>query len=249
MCPSQSTTWANTEFPKEYIKNIFNFSPNRNRTKIWFDTLFSLEFYRWLYLYLKNCRKTRQKINSSNLYNLSAHSFQCLHEILEENSIEFSQYTVGTIQLAKDETQLKRLSQVSEFDKINKKIVLTKDEIIEKENLLENVKDELYGGVYNTHGTNGNMYEFCIQLKNLLIEKYNVQFLFNEEIKQFFVSNQTNSKQHIDGFITEKGTIISSIDNLIVANGNFVRQLMKKINIYIPVYPIKVFYKYVYIYI
>lgn len=138
---------------------------------------------------------------------------------------------------------LKQNNNNNEKNEKNEKIVMTPEEIIKQEPLLAAVKDDLSGGVYNTLGRNGNMYEFCCQLKDILIEKYNVQFIFNEEVEDFLVTNvikKDAETRHITGIVTKTGTIISSIDNVIVANGNYVMDWMQKLNIYMPIYPVKV---------
>ena len=84
MCPSQSTPWANAEFPKKYLKGVFSLSSSQNNTKIWASTMFSPKFYRWLYLYLRNCTRKAQIRNTASLQALSNYSFKCLNEILEE---------------------------------------------------------------------------------------------------------------------------------------------------------------------
>jgi hypothetical protein len=111
--------------------------------------------------------------------------------------------------------------------------------------MLTAVKDRLYGGVFCSSDTNGNIYEFCCELKKILIEKYNVQFLFETEVNDFLVTTTTesqndNQRRHITGLLTNKNTIINHIDNVIVTNGNYVMPLMEKLNIYVPVYPVKV---------
>ncbi len=114
--------------------------------------------------------------------------------------------------------------------------------MIEHEPILTVVKDRLYGGVFSSLDTNGNIYEFCCQLKKILIEKYNVQFLFNKEIKDFIVSSNDYSQRHVTGILTNENKIIDHIDNVILTNGNYVMPLMDKLKIYIPVYPVKVYY-------
>jgi hypothetical protein len=84
MCPSQSTPWANADFPKKYLKSVFRFSSSINSTKIWLSSLFSPKFYRWMYEYLKNCTTTAQIKNTVHLKNLSMYSLKCFNDILEE---------------------------------------------------------------------------------------------------------------------------------------------------------------------
>ena len=125
-------------------------------------------------------------------------------------------------------------------------LLSTADEVIKYEPILATVKDRLYGGIFSSLDTNGNIHEFCCELKKVLMEKYHVQFLFNHEIQDFLVSTTTtkeggNQQRHVTGLITNQGQILDRIDNVILTNGNYVMPLMKKLNIYIPVYPVKVF--------
>jgi glycine/D-amino acid oxidase-like deaminating enzyme len=145
--------------------------------------------------------------------------------------------------LAKDETILKQLINNSQHISSSRKILSTLEEMIQQEPTLTAVRDCLYGGVYTALGTNGDMYEFCCQLKDILIQKYKVEFIFNEEVEDFLVSDaneKDKQERHITGIVTKTNKTISDVDNVIVANGNYVMTLMEKLNIYIPIYPVKV---------
>ena len=119
--------------------------------------------------------------------------------------------------------------------------------MIEREPILTPVKDRLYGGVFSSLDTNGNIHQFCCQLKKILVEKYHVQFFFKQEIEDFLVSTTARNEngvqqRHVTGLQTTAGRIVDQIDNVVLTNGNDVMPLMKKLKIYIPVYPVKVFH-------
>merc|ERR1711939_1025101 len=133
-------------------------------------------------------------------------SRQCLDDILKENSISFSRHTIGSLQLAVDSNIFEQLVEESKHIK-NIEVFSSAEEVIQHEPILTSVKNRIYGGIFSSLDTNGNIYEFCCELKRILIEKYNVQFLFNEEIQDFIVSttvqNQTGHQQrHVSGVIT-----------------------------------------------
>lgn len=161
-----------------------------------------------------------------------------------KNSISFSRCSNGTLQLAVDPVILEDIIKESKY--INDiKILSTPDEVIKHEPILTVVKDRLHGGVFSSLDTNGNIFEFCCELKKILIEKYGVQFLFNKEIKDFIVTttidtNNNQQQRHVTGVLTNENNIIDNIDNVILTNGNYVMPLMEKLKIYIPVYPVKV---------
>lgn len=116
----------------------------------------------------------------------------------------------------------------------------TADQVVQHEPILANVKHRLHAGVFSSMDTNGNIHEFCCQLKKFLIEKYHVEFIFNEEIDDFLVETTADKRnRHIKGILTKDKKIFDSIDNLILTNGNYVMPLMEKLSIYIPVYPVK----------
>jgi len=153
---------------------------------------------------------------------------------------------MGSLQLAVDPIIFEQLIEESKHIN-NIQILSTPDDVIKHEPILKVVKDRLYGGVFSSLDTNGNIYEFCCELKKILIEKYNVQFLFNNEIKDFIVTNTIEGhnnyqQRHVTGILTNENKIINNIDNIILTNGNYVMPLMEKLNIYIPVYPVKVFH-------
>lgn len=148
------------------------------------------------------------------------------------------------MQLAVDPVIFEQLVEESKhIDNIQ--VFTSPEEVIKHEPILMSVKDRIYGGVFSSSDTNGNIYEFCCELKRILIEKYNVQFVFNEEIQDFIVSTTVQShtghqQRHISGFITTNNRTFQNADNIILANGNYVMPLAEKLKIYIPVYPVKV---------
>lgn len=117
-----------------------------------------------------------------------------------------------------------------------------RDQVVAKEPILEPVKHRFHAALFSSLDTNGNIHEFSSQLKKYLIEKYNVQFLFNFEVDRFIIETSDQEKQtkRIVGLQTKTNEIIENVDYFIVANGNFVMPLMKKLNIFTPVYPVKV---------
>ena len=149
------------------------------------------------------------------------------------------------MQLATDPTILEQLIKASKNIK-NIEILSTSDEVVKREPLLEAVKDRLSGGAYCSSDTNGNIYEFCCELKKILVEKYGVRFLFNKEVEDFLVTttvkndNAKHQQRHVTGVLTHENKIIDNIDNIILTNGNYIMPLMQKLNIYMPVYPVKV---------
>lgn len=122
----------------------------------------------------------------------------------------------------------------------NIQLLSSADEVVKLEPILTPVKDRLHAGVFSGLDTNGNIHQFCAALKKILIDEYNVKFYFNHEVKDFQVTINDQQQRHIRGIITTNNLLFHQIDNVIVANGNYMMPLMKKLNIYIPVYPVKV---------
>ena len=125
----------------------------------------------------------------------------------------------------------------------NIQLLATADEVVKLEPMMAPVKDRLYAGIFSGLDTNGNIHQFCSALKKILIDKYNVKFYFNHEVKDFQVTVNDRQQRHIHGIITMNDLLFHQIDNVIVANGNYMMPLMKKLNIYIPVYPVKVIFR------
>jgi hypothetical protein len=73
------------------------------------------------------------------------------------------------------------------------------------------------------------------------MNKYNVTFHFDHDIQDFIVKHADHHPgRHVTGIVTHKNHVIEHIDNVIVTNGNYVMPLMQKLNIYVPIYPVKV---------
>ena len=146
---------------------------------------------------------------------------------------------MGSLQLAVDPQIYALLIEESEHIP-NIELLSNSDQVIKREPILSAVKDRLYAGIFSSLDTNGNIHQFCCELKKILIEKYNVQFFFKHEIKDFLVTKNDQQQRHVSGIVTTDNQVFYQIDNVIVTNGNSIMNLMKKLNIYIPIYPVKV---------
>ncbi|CAF1520712.1 unnamed protein product [Didymodactylos carnosus] len=156
-----------------------------------------------------------------------------------KHPIPFSSYTRGTLQLATDRSLFDSLAKDLNQSDTKDQIFSTNDEVIRQEPVLEAVRDRIYGGIYNAMDTNGDIWEFCQNLKEILVEKYQVKFIFNEEVKGFEVEEIEKQKQYrVTAVLTQNGNRIDG-DNVVIANGTYMTPLMKQLNVYIPVYPVK----------
>ena len=94
---------------------------------------------------------------------------------------------------------------------------------------LADVKDKLVGGLYLPHDETGDCHQFCLTLTEKA-KQLGVQFLFDTEVVRLNHKHQT-----IESITTTQGRL--KADAYVVASGSYSRDLLRQVDLSIPVYP------------
>ncbi len=227
--PGYATPWAAPGVPVKAIKWLLqDLAPLMIKYKE-LDT----NTLMWMAKMIGNCNEKSYHVNKERMMRIAEYSRDCFKQLRNEINIDYDQRQKGTLQVFRTQKQVDGLYKDTEvltecgvpFSQ------LTTEECFQYEPALENVKEKIVGGLHLPGDETGDCYKFTTALAKEC-EKLGVTFMMNTNINHL---NHNNGK--IISVSTDKGDFIA--DNFLVALGSYSTQLLKSIDIQIPVYPIK----------
>jgi len=226
--PGYSAPWAAPGIPLKAIKWMFSkHSPLVVRPNL------DPNMWKWVFQMLRNCTADRYSINKERMLRLADYSREAFNELRAEIGIQYDQRTQGTLQVFRTQKQL---------DAVQKDIAILKEcniphqlldvaGCIEAEPGLAPMRNKIVGGLRLPLDETGDCFLFTQALAKEA-EKLGVKFQYNTTIHHLYTRDD-----RIIGVNTDKGML--KADSYVVAMGSYSPLFLRKININIPVYPVK----------
>ncbi|RCW87803.1 D-amino acid dehydrogenase [Phyllobacterium bourgognense] len=226
--PGYSSPWAGPGVPVKAIKwMLMHFGPLVVRPK--FDPYMAL----WLAKMLRNCTSMRYARNKARMVPIAEYSRDSLKALRAEVGISYDERMQGTLQLFRTQKQydgsagdievLKHFGVPYEL--------LDPNGCIKAEPALAHVKGKFTGGLRLPNDETGDCQMFTEKLAALCAEA-GVKFRFNTTITSI-----NTSTSRIASVSTETEELTA--DAYVVAFGSYSPFLLRRIGVYIPVYPVK----------
>lgn len=227
LTPSQSAPWNSPE-TLENIWKLFvsSHAPLRIHPMVFMSSLpWNIKFIKYSFIdsFLENQKK------NFLLANYSLHQLRMIREDLSLN-YEFSR--VGTLKIFRTKEQFEqgiKLCSLIDNEDLHYKI-LNVDETVDLEPALDQVRNEIHGGLYFPDDESGDAHQFCKALSGFLNSK--VDFLYNTNITKLVKLGNEIIKLE-----TSNGEINS--DLYVLAAGSYSRILAAQVGVHIPVQPVK----------
>jgi D-amino-acid dehydrogenase len=197
---------------------------------------FNQETISWLYKFYKNSNNSMARSNSQKLYKIASYSRYLMTKFLDNEDLDFSYTSKGILHIYRNKTIMDKA--ISNFRKLDisgiRPLIYSADQCVEHEPNLIKALDakKLAGGILFSDDALGNAYNFTVNLEKICREKYGVKFIYETEVKNLL----TNFKK-----ITGVNTFheVFTADAYVHALGYQGDKLLKGINIYSDIYPIK----------
>ena len=232
---SHIETWSNKNSIISMTKNAF--TPN---SYLSLNDFSNKKFYSWIKEFIKNSSHKSSIKNSEKLYKISMLSKSLMENLIaEEPALDqgksFDYTNNGILHFYRNikifDTEIKKIEKLnflSDFD------ILSPDECLKLEPNLGKLNDDkkLAGGILFKNDASGDCYKFTQEIAKICQEKYNVEFIFDCDIKNLL----TNYKK-ITGINTNKGVLTA--DKYVYALGASSISLLEGIGISTKIYPIK----------
>lgn len=226
--PGYSSPWAGPGVPVKAIKWLLMkhgplvIRPNPDPAMWW-----------WLLKMLRNCTAERYAVNKSRMIPIAEYSRDCLRILRAEIGIRYDERSQGTLQLFRKQAQLDStaddIAVLRQYGVPYE--VLDREGCIKAEPALAQVKEKFVGGLRLPEDETGDCQMFTAALAEHAA-RLGVQFRFNVGIDGLVADGG-----RIDGVATRDGPM--QADSYVVALGSWSRQLLRGVDISIPVYAVK----------
>jgi D-amino-acid dehydrogenase len=189
----------------------------------------------WLFLakMLRNCTAARYAVNKSRMIPLAEYSRDCLRALRAEIGIRYDERSQGTLQLFRKQQQLDHtaddIAVLKQYGVPYE--VLDRNGCIGAEPALASVKDKIAGGLRLPQDETGDCQMFTAALAEQAAG-LGVQFKFGVSIERLIADGG-----RIGGVVTSQGEL--QADAYVVALGSWSQQLLRAVDIAIPVYAVK----------
>ncbi|MEY4448519.1 MAG: D-amino acid dehydrogenase small subunit, partial [Pseudomonadota bacterium] len=233
--PGYATPWAAPGIPLKAMKWLFEkHAPLAIRPD---GTLFQAQ---WMLQMLRNCTAARYSVNKERMMRLSEYSRDCLRQLRADTGISYEHRTGGTLQVFRKQAQL---------DAVTRDIAVLNEcgvpfELLDREGLLTVEpglrqacgphKGGLLGGLRLPNDETGDCRLFTLQLAEMA-KTLGVKFRYGETVENILSDGQSIQGIQLAGPDKE----LLRADQYVLALGSYSRQMMQRLHIDIPVYPVK----------
>ncbi|WP_085314609.1 D-amino acid dehydrogenase [Derxia lacustris] len=224
--PGYSTPWAAPGLPFKAIKWMFErHSPLSIRPD---GTLWQLRFMAQL---LANCTAERYDINKERMVRLAEYSRDCLRDLRATTGLQYEGRTGGTLQLFRTHDQVKAAEKdIAVLERCGVPFeVLDPAGCARVEPAI--VKEKLAGGLRLPGDETGDCQLFTTRLAERC-RQLGVEFRFGANIQAIVPSRDRVEAVRIDGQLY-------GADAVVCALGSYSRDMLGKLGIEAPVYPVK----------
>jgi D-amino-acid dehydrogenase len=241
ICPSATKPWSNCSLWRDCANKLIYGNGLRggldnklSPIKIHKSTLMDFKFWRFMPHFLRNTTVSRTMRNTASIDAISSYGSRCIGKLLadNQNNLSIDNSSKGTLSLT--------TCIDPGITKINCSLIAG---LLEIEPCLKNSTALTRIVDYKVYpdDTNGNIYKFCHQLANLTTTRYpGTKFITGQAITEFIVQNNhwLIDDKKIIGVKTKQGDIFYA-DHIVVCAGVGTSELLSKLNVYVPVYPVK----------
>lgn len=228
IAPGHAYAWASPKVPMILLKSLY-----RNDQAFRIRLQFDLDFWKWTMLFLRQCNNADAIRNTIAKHALCAYSQKRLGIVAEETGIEYNRVQNGLLYLCRKTHTMRAAAEHSVIlkDQGQQLEVLDADEVVDLEPAFRNSKSKIAGAIYCPTDETGNAQIFTRELADIC-ENAGVRFQFSTKIQSLNMS-----KKHINHVETSNGPI--EADLYIISLGAYTPLLLKPLNIYLPIYPVK----------
>jgi D-amino-acid dehydrogenase len=187
----------------------------------------------WLAQLLRNCTATRYAVNKARMFRLAEYSRHCLRSLRSETGISYDERSRGTLQLFRSVSQLDGMqSDIALLQQYGVPFeVLDRKGCIAVEPGLAGAHERIAGGLRLPEDETGDCHLFTQELARLAANA-GVRFMYNTTITDIATSGG-----QVTSVKTDTGTLQS--DSFVMALGSYSPLLLRRLDIQIPVYPVK----------
>lgn len=225
--PGYASPWAAPGIPLKALKWLFE-----EHAPLAIRLTSDIHQYSWMAQMVRNCTQKRYAINKERMVRLAEYSRDCLNELRNNTHLNYEERCLGTTQLFRTQKQV---------DSAQRDIAVLQEagvayEMLDRSGvaLVEpgmSFNNDVIGGLRLPNDQTGDCYVFCQQLEKLA-KSNGVEFHYGAHIELFKQYNNEILGVCING-------VFERADQYVVALGSYSPDLVRRLGLPIPVYPLK----------
>jgi len=194
----------------------------------------SLDQWRWCLQFLRACTHRQSDRSTRQLLALSFLSRSLMRRMVkEEATLVFDYVQSGKLILHRDADSYRAAVDLLDFQRSLgcEQIALDRDECVGFEPALDAVRRKIAGGIFTSSEDTADCYRFCKGLENILRER-GVKFRLGKAVDALERLPSGRVGARYDGGVIEA-------EQMVLALGSGSAQLLKKMGMCLPIYPLK----------
>lgn len=191
--------------------------------------------WRWLLQFVLACTRAQANQTTRRLLALSFYSRALTRELATDQSIAFDYVRNGKLVVHAEQESFDAARRLLDYQRSLgcEQEALDADACVAHEPALAAMRARLVGGILTPSEDAGDCYKFCLGLERVLRRNnHPVQFLMNAAVKRIL-----HFDRRIIGVETEAGVL--EADAYVLALGTASPRLVRRLGMYLPVYPLK----------
>ncbi len=226
--PGYSSPWAGPGIPVKAVKWLL-----MTHGPLVIRPLADPAMWRWVFQMLRNCTADRYAVNKARMVPIAEYSRDVLKALRAETGIAYDDRAQGTLQLFRNEKQVKGTKgDIEVLERFGVPYeVLDAGGCVAAEPGLAGFRDQIAGGLRLPGDETGDCQMFTERLAAMAAAK-GVRFTFGTTIERI----ETEAGK-VTGVMTSSG--LMTADAYVVALGSYSPQMVRPLGLRLPVYPIK----------
>ena len=226
--PGYSAPWAAPGIPLKAMKWLL-----QQHAPLKVQPLIDPKMWKWMLQMLSNCTTNKYAVNKERMMRLAEYSRDCLIELRSDAGIHYENQSKGTLQLFRTQKQVESASkdiEVLERCGVPYEALDTAG-CIAAEPALARVSEKIAGGLRLPGDETGDCFVFTQSLAELT-KSMGVTYQMNTHVLEI-----QSDGDKITGIKTSAGT--KTADAYVVALGSYTTPLLSKVNVRLPIFPVK----------
>ena len=225
---SQSAPWASPKNLQLVLTSL-----GKKDSPLLYKIRSDPQLWSWSIRFLMQCSNKKQIANTISNLKIAIYNREVLKSIQKNIEIEYDFKSLGILQLIRNIKTMEGKISDSQFleDMGCKNQILSRESCLKLEPALKDNYSQIIGGISIPSDASGDAHKFTRGLE-AECKKLGVKFKYNEEITHIKVDNNK-----IEAVITNENE--NKADCFLMSLGSYLPNLVKSINLKVPIYPIK----------
>jgi len=228
VAPGHAYAWGSPAAPRMMLRSLLD-----GAQAIRFSPRLSVRQWRWLSAFLRECTAERAGRNTAIKARLCLYSQRMLDQVTADENLSYDGLSGGLMYFYRRPEALKAAQAKADLLRREGVAVeaLSADEVLARDPGLETARGKIAGGLYAPGDSSGDAHLFTRALANAC-QRLGARMMFDTEI-----TDLTLDKGQIRSAETSRGPV--EADAFVLCLGVFSPHLAEKLNLALPIYPVK----------